>query len=102
MSRIALEKNLSDLKNNGILLVDSSCAGNIPKTEVKTYQIPAIETAKKEFSVSIYANMIMLGALIKKTSLIDEDSVEKAIIECVPKRTLEKNLKAFKKGIILK
>jgi 2-oxoglutarate ferredoxin oxidoreductase subunit gamma len=102
MSRIALKKHLSDLKNSGVLLVDSSCAGNIPKNEVKTYQIPTIETAKKEFGVSIYANMIMLGALIKKTSLADEDSIEKAIIESVPKRTLEKNLKAFKKGLILK
>jgi 2-oxoglutarate ferredoxin oxidoreductase subunit gamma len=102
MSQTALDKHLNDLKEEGVLLVDSSSKKNSPQTKAKVFKIPAIETAKKEFGASIYANMIMLGALTKAICIVKEDAMERAIRESVPGKTVEDNVKAFKKGLALK
>ena len=46
----------------------------------------------------IYVNTIMLGALTKITGVVSEESVRKAIVDTVPKKTIETNLESFGKG----
>lgn len=92
---------LRDLKENGILLIDTSNVANVPETKAKIFKIPATETAKKIFGERIYANMIMLGALIKTTNVVSKKSMERAIHDRVSEKTLEANLKAYQKGLLL-
>lgn len=101
MSQTALDKHLKDLWADGILLVDSGTVENIPETTAKVFKIPATETAKETFGASIYANMIMLGALTKATDTVRKVAMEKAIKETVPKKTVKANIKAFMKGLDL-
>jgi 2-oxoglutarate ferredoxin oxidoreductase subunit gamma len=101
MNQKSLEVHLKDLKEDGILMVDSGNVGNIPETKAKIFKIPMTETAKKTFGESLYANMIMLGALTKITSVASEESMEKAIKDSVPERTVETNLNAYRKGLQL-
>jgi 2-oxoglutarate ferredoxin oxidoreductase subunit gamma len=101
MSQDAVEKNLKDLKDNGILLVDSSTVKTIPETKAKIFKIPATQTAEHYFKEKIYANIVMLGALTAITKIVDEKSMEKAIIASFPKAVLETNLQAYRKGIEL-
>jgi len=99
MNQESLEKYVGHLKEDGVLIVDISSVERIPKTEAKIFKVPAMETAKKTFGGSIYANMIMLGALTKITKIVNEESMEKAIRESVPERTVAANLNAYKKGL---
>ncbi len=44
------------------------------------------------------ANVVMLGAMIEGTKLLDADDVKVCLRESVPPGTEELNLKAFEKG----
>jgi 2-oxoglutarate ferredoxin oxidoreductase subunit gamma len=101
MNQESLNEFLEDLKEDGILIVDSTNVETIPQVKAKVFKIPATEIAKKLFGESLYANMIMLGALTKITKIIAEETVKRAIKESVPGKTLKENLKAFEKGIYL-
>ena len=101
MSPEAVEKHLKDLKEDGILLVDSSTVETIPKIKAKVFNIPATNTAKEAFGAVIYANIIMLGALTKLTKIVNEESMEKAIRESLPEKTAQDNVNAYRKGLQL-
>jgi len=98
MSQTALDKHLKDLKENGVLLVDSGMVQKIPETKAKFFKIQASEIAEKTFGAKIYANMIMLGALNKITKIVNDNSMKRAIRDTVPKKAITVNMQAYKKG----
>ena len=98
MSQEALDRLLPYLKDDGVLIVDSNVE-RIPNVRAKTYVVPATKTAREVFGKDLMANMIILGALVKITRIVSEESVEKSIEESVPKGMLEDNIKAFKMGL---
>ena len=98
MNQEAAEKNINDLKQDGILLIDSSIVKNVPKTKAKIFSIPATEIAEDSCSGKLYANLVMLGALEKLTRGVSESSVELAIRDSVAEKSVVANVQAFKKG----
>jgi 2-oxoglutarate ferredoxin oxidoreductase subunit gamma len=42
--------------------------------------------------------MVMLGALVGITGVVPKDAMEKAILDSVPKRTIELNKRAYEEG----
>jgi len=101
MSQTAVDKHIKDLKENGVLIVDSSMVQKIPKTKARLFKIKASETAEKRFGAKIYANMIMLGALTGLTKTVSKESMTKAIRETVSVKTIKMNVSAFEKGLTL-
>lgn len=101
MSQEAVEKNIKDLKEKGILLVDGDAVKKIPETNVRIFKIPATEIAEKMFKAKIYVNMIMLGALTNITKIVNEKSFTRAIKETVSTEAMNINLRAYKKGLTL-
>lgn len=99
MNQEALNTLIRDLKETGTLIVDSTNVNTIPETKAIVHRIPVTETTKKTFREVLYANMVMLGALVKTTAIVTTDAVEKAIRESVAKKTIETNVRAFKKGL---
>ena len=99
MSQSALDKHLKDLKAGGTLLVDEDMVKKIPKINIKVFRVPATTIAETEMKSRIYANVVMLGALVKITGMISEESAVKAILASVPEKTKEANLKGFKMGL---
>jgi len=100
MNQESLDKYLPLLKDDGTLIVDSGVE-KVPKVKAKTYMVPAVETARKAFKESLFANMVILGALTKITQIVSVESIERSIKESVPEKTLEANLNAFRKGLQL-
>lgn len=98
MSQEAAEKEVAVLKQNGILIIDSSTVKQIPETKAKIIRIPATENAEKIFKAKIYANMIMLGALTEATHVVTEKAVEKAIESSATKESVNVNKQAYRKG----
>jgi 2-oxoglutarate ferredoxin oxidoreductase subunit gamma len=102
MNQEALNTLIKDLKETGTLIVDSTNVTTVPETKAKVYKIPITETAKETFREALYANMVMLGALVKTTGIVNACAVEKIIRDSVTKRTVETNARAFKKGLELR
>jgi len=98
MSQEAVEKNVKDLKKKGLLLVDSTTVENVPKIKARIFKIPATETSTKVLGEKLYANMIMLGALVKITGMVNEESMEKVISDTFPEKFVSINIEAYKKG----
>jgi 2-oxoglutarate ferredoxin oxidoreductase subunit gamma len=101
MSQEAVEKNIKDLKEDSILLVDSSIAKKVPETKARIFKIPATEIAEKIFKAKICVNMIMLGALANITKIANEKSFTRAIKETVSTEAINVNLRAYRKGLAL-
>jgi 2-oxoglutarate ferredoxin oxidoreductase subunit gamma len=101
MNQEALDALLKDLKDTGILIVDSGSVTVVPETKAKVYKVPITETAKKAFGEALFANMVMLGVFTKITKIVRPQSMEKSIGENVSARTVETNINAFKAGLQL-
>jgi len=97
MNQEGLDKYSKDLKDNGTLIIDSTNVKQ-PETRTKLFKISATENAEKIFGTKIYANMFMLGALAKVTKVVSDDSMKKAISDTIEKKTVQTNLRAYKKG----
>ena len=100
MNQESLNALLKDLET-GTLIVDSTNVTAIPETKARIYKIPITETAKKTSGEALYANMVMLGALIRITKLVSKKAIEKTIRESVSEKTVETNIIAFRKGLQL-
>jgi len=98
MSQEALNKNIKDLKDGGLLLIDGKMVEKLPRVNAKVYAVQATQIAEETFKERIYANMVILGALNKLTNLVREESMEEAIKATVPVNTFAINLSAYKKG----
>lgn len=99
MNQEALEKNTKDLKENGILLIDSTIVKNVPKVNAKIYTVPATKIAEETLGQKLCANMVILGALAKITNLVNGKSLRKAIKDTLPRNVISKNLQLYKKGM---
>lgn len=98
MNQTALDKHLTDLKEDGILILDQSMIKELPSADARVFKVEATKTAEAEFKSRMYANIIMLGAIAKITKLVTQDSLEKAITETFSGEAAEKNIVAFRLG----
>ncbi len=88
-----------DLKDDGILLVDSEAVRDVPQGNFKIFNLPMVEIAKNEIGKAMVANIVALGIIASLIKIISEDAIESAILARVPKGTENMNLKAFKIGL---
>lgn len=97
LSQVALNSYINELKEDGVLLVDPNSVTDLPENFI-SYGVPAMEIAHGVGSVK-FQNSVALGALAALLKdKIKKKSMESAICENVPPKTIEKNLEAFEKG----
>jgi 2-oxoglutarate ferredoxin oxidoreductase subunit gamma len=82
MTKPAMDKFESHVKENGFILADQSLVGTdrIKKVEKRIFPIDAAKKAG-EMGHKAYAMLIMIGKLIKETKIFKPESVEKALYE---------------------
>lgn len=97
LTNVACKKYIKTLKKGGILVIDSS-VDKPDRDDIIIYQIPIIETANEKLKKSMVANIIALGALNQILNLVSEESLEKAVLDRVPKGTEELNRNALIEG----
>ncbi len=95
----ACDKYYKDVKDTGVILVDSSYVTKIPHGKFKIHAVPITELAEKEIGKALVANIVALGIITALTDAVSRKAVESAILSRVPKGTEELNLKAFNIGI---
>ena len=99
MTQEACDKYTHDLKEGGILLVDSDLVTKLPtKGNFKVVSFPIINTAKTDVGREIVANIVALGAMVALTGQISRENAEKAVLSSVPEAFIELNKKAFSIG----
>jgi len=98
MSQHAYNEYAKSVKNDGTIIIDPDM---IPRekdiSNVKVYHVPATKIAE-ELGRKIVANIVMLGAFIAITNLLDKNALKESIKDNIPKGTEELNLTAFEKG----
>jgi 2-oxoglutarate ferredoxin oxidoreductase subunit gamma len=91
-------KYYGDLKDEGILIIDSEMVTEPPKGEFKTYAAPLTGIARDKVGKIVVTNIVALGILARISGVISDDAMRKAILARVPKGTEEINMKAFDEG----
>jgi 2-oxoglutarate ferredoxin oxidoreductase subunit gamma len=97
----ALSKYIHRIKPKGLLVIDSDLVKGAKPGDYEILAIPATSIADKEMGNIVVANLIILGALLKKTDLLSVEAMEKAIEVSVPKKAITLNLSAFRRGLQL-
>jgi 2-oxoglutarate ferredoxin oxidoreductase subunit gamma len=98
MTQEACDKYTHDLKDGGILLVDSDLVTKLPKGNYKIISFPIINTAKTDVGREIVANIVALGAMVALTGQVSRENAEKAVLSSVPEAFIELNRQAFSIG----
>ena len=98
LTQEACDKYSHDLKEGGVLLIDSDLVKTQPKGNFAVVAFPIINTAKNEVGREIVANIVALGAMVALTGVVTRESAEKAVLARVPEAFLELNKKAFNMG----
>jgi 2-oxoglutarate ferredoxin oxidoreductase subunit gamma len=98
MTQEAVDKYASDMKEGGIIIVDSSFVKNIPDGKFTVCNFPITNLAEEKIGKKIVANIIALGAIERLSRVVSENAIINAIRARVPKGTEETNIQAFKYG----
>src|SRR5665648_30618 len=100
LSQKAYDGNFNDLKSNGIVVTDSDLVNvSSLKDGIIHCHGSFNKIATEELKKKAVANIIMLGFLQEKTKIVSLNSIEKAIADLVPPKTLDLNLKALQIGV---
>lgn len=98
MTQEACTKYHYDVKEGGILLIDSEEVKNVPEGKFKLVSFPIIGTARDVLGKTIVANIISLGMIAELTGVVPHEAIEKAVLSRVPAAFLELNKKALEIG----
>ncbi len=102
LNQPSVEKFESKVKPGGNLLYDSANIVVPPtRTDINIYSIPGSVEAVKLKNIKVL-NMIMLGAFVKATKVVAEETVMKALAQVLPERyhkLIPLNKQAFEIGM---
>ena len=97
MTQEALDSYFKDLKDGGILIVDTTLVSDVPTD--KYFGLPFTRLAKEEAGHVMVANVIALGAISALAGVVGKDDLLKAVLARAPRGTEDKNRKAIEIGI---
>lgn len=96
LSQEACDKYASNLKKDGMLIVDEERVGRVPTTSA--IRVPIIRLAIDGTGRAITANVVALGVLVGLTGVVSRAAIEKAVTARAPKGTEEINRTALNTG----
>ena len=97
MSQESFDTYRGDINKDTKIVVDPDL---VPKHNIGrlVYKVQAQKIAES-LGNKIVTNIVMVGASTAIFGLLDEEAVKKSVLDSVPKRFLELNEKAYKKGL---
>jgi 2-oxoglutarate ferredoxin oxidoreductase subunit gamma len=97
MSQSALDRYIGRLRPSGTLIIDPELVQAPARADIQIFLVPATEIASQA-GHRIAANMVMLGFLQQATGLLSEEDLFDTIRDHVPRRYLDINLQAARRG----
>jgi len=101
LTQEACDKYLFDLRDTGILIIDTTFVKNLALAADNTYELPFTEIAMEKLGSPISTNVLSLAFLVKVTGIVSESALETSIRETVKPAFVDLNLKAMKLGFDL-
>lgn len=104
MNGPSLDKFLSKIKPKGMLILNSSLAGDsIKRKDITVVKVPMTEIAHKLGNVRV-ANMVALGVYMKKKKIFSKNTIINGIKIAFPgnKKLIDINKKALEEGLSVK
>jgi len=99
MSQEAFDMYASDVRPGRKLFIDADLVSSAPADlESVLCRIPATKIAAEELKKTLVANMVMLGAVVAVTKVVELASLEKSIRELAPKGSIDLNIRALERG----
>ena len=96
MTQEALDKYYPDLKEDGILIVDTTLVTEFPTENY--YGLPFTQLAREEAGHIMVANVIAMGAICAFTDIVPLDILTDAVLARAPRGTEDRNKKALEIG----
>ena len=98
MSEKAYEKYNGGMKQNSVLILDTTFVKEVPNEKAaKTIAVPITRLAKEATGREMTANIAALG-ILSALGIVAEKPLKQAILHRIPKGTEELNMKAFEVG----
>lgn len=101
LTQEACDVYLFDLRENGILIIDTTFVKNLALAAENTYELPFTEIAQEKLGSPISTNIMSLAFLVKVTGIVKEESLKQSIAESVKPAFVELNHKAMEIGFEL-
>ncbi|MCD4795567.1 MAG: 2-oxoacid:acceptor oxidoreductase family protein [Candidatus Cloacimonetes bacterium] len=98
LTQEACDKYSVNLKDDGILIADNTFVKNISLLDTEIYELPFTDIAHKKLGTKLPTNIITLGFLVRKTGVVSEASLKKAVTNSVKPQYVDLNNKALKIG----
>jgi 2-oxoglutarate ferredoxin oxidoreductase subunit gamma len=98
LTQTACTSYYSDIKKDGILLIDEDEVTDIPEGDFKVVKYPILRAAREDIGKSIVGNIISLGMIAELTGIVSREEMENAVLSRVPKPFLELNKSALALG----
>ncbi|KYK34964.1 MAG: 2-oxoglutarate ferredoxin oxidoreductase subunit gamma [Thermoplasmatales archaeon SG8-52-3] len=97
MSQESFDTYRDDIRDDAVIIVDPDL---VKKHEIgrKLYKVHALKIAE-ELGNKIVTNIVMVGAFTSIYGLLKPEAVKESVIDSVPKRFTELNVKAFERGL---
>lgn len=99
MSSEAAKKYVPEVKDDAIIIIDSTYVRDCEPAKGKVYRINISHQAKQEVGREVVANIVALGVLVGLTNVVSWDALMEAVLARVPKGTEEMNKKALQVGL---
>ncbi len=97
MNQRSCDEYYSDLKPEGMLIVDSTFVTQVPTQ--RAFEIPFTRIAREQLKREVVANIVALGALVQLSSVCSSKAIEAAVLARVPKGTEKLNRDALRAGM---
>ncbi len=97
MSQESCDKYFYDIKQDGVLIVDTSYVSRVPTS--KSYRVDITGLATEVTGRAITANVVALGLIVGLTGIVSRQAIEAAVVARAPRGTEELNLKALAVGL---
>jgi 2-oxoglutarate ferredoxin oxidoreductase subunit gamma len=97
MSQESFDSYRNDITDDTIIVVDPDL---VKKHEIgrPLYKVHAQKIAE-ELGNKIVTNIVMVGAFTSISGILNPESVKESVIDSVPKRFTELNIKAYERGL---
>lgn len=101
LTQEACDKFIFDLKEKGVLIVDTTFVKNISVMTEFTYEVNFTEIVTEKLGSPITTNICSLAFLVRISGIVKEESLKEAIADSVKPAFLDLNIKAMKLGFEL-
>lgn len=98
MNQESANKYATGLKQDGVLILDSTYVSDKPPVKAKVYEFPISSVARDQLGREIVANIVALGVICGLTDVVSREAIESAVLDRVPKGTEDLNKRALAAG----